>query len=265
MNCGTERKIRKSYIEENERMKWGNILQDAIAAGIAEEQGWKIRRMDEYIRGTDLHLGSSFDWSIEDEEPGLLEIKNVDGLVFKQQWTENDQGFLEAPLHIEIQLQHQLLVSGRKYGYIGALIGGNRLELLKRVRNKTVLDKIKEKSKAFWESIEDNTPPEPNFQTDSEFIASLYGYAEPGKYKDLTGDEDILAFAELYKQYADQEKEAKAQKKGVKAKLLTIIGDAEKAGYEGLFSISAGLVGPTHIEYDREGYRNFRVNWKKQK
>ncbi|MCK5561232.1 MAG: YqaJ viral recombinase family protein, partial [Thermoplasmata archaeon] len=108
--------------EENERMKWGTLLQDSIAAGIAEEQGWQIRRMDEYIRGSELRLGSSFDFSIEPDEANkdkaLLEIKNVDSLIFKQQWLKNEEtGKLEAPLHIEIQVQHQLLVSGRQYAY----------------------------------------------------------------------------------------------------------------------------------------------------
>src|SRR3989304_3721530 len=51
-------------IEENQRMKWGLRLQDAIAAAIAEEQGWHIRRMDEYGRIPELRVGSSFDFSI---------------------------------------------------------------------------------------------------------------------------------------------------------------------------------------------------------
>jgi len=276
-------------LEENERMKWGNLLQDAIAEGIAKEQGWTIRRMTEYIRGSDLRIGASFDFSIENtgtlpgvthlkETPklapdqtdneifgkGLLEIKNVDSLIFKQNWLEGDDGKLEAPLHIEIQVQHQLLVSGRAYAYIGALVGGNNLVLLKRDRNTTICNKIKDKAKSFWESIENNTPPEPNFQTDSKFIASLYGFAEPGKYVDLAGDQDILHMAKQYKELGDQAKEAGIQREGIKAKILTLIGDAEKASGD-LFSISAGMIGPTHIEYDRKGYRNFRISWRKKK
>src|SRR3990167_5628915 len=51
-------------LKENERMFWGTKLQDAIAAGIAEEQGWAIRRMNEYIRNAELRIGSSFDFAI---------------------------------------------------------------------------------------------------------------------------------------------------------------------------------------------------------
>ncbi len=68
-----------SSFEENERSTWGLRLQDSIAKGIAEDEGWKIRRMDEYMRNEKLRAGSSFDFDINGKE--LLEIKNVDGRV----------------------------------------------------------------------------------------------------------------------------------------------------------------------------------------
>ena len=253
-------------IEENERMKWGNMLQDVIAAGIAEEQGWTIRRMDEYIRGSDLRVGASFDFSIEGENLGLLEIKNVDGLQFKKGWIKNDDtGELEAPLHIELQLQHQLLVSGRQCGYIGALVGGNSLTLLKRERNQSVLQSIKEKAKKFWDSIEANTPPDPNFQTDAAFVSSLYGFSEPGKFMDLAGNAEVKAMAERYKELGDAASAGDKERKAIKAQLLTIIGDSEKAAGE-LFKISAKTLEPKYIEaYTKKGYRDFRINWSKAK
>lgn len=259
-------------IEENERMKWGTMLQDTIAKGIADERGWTIRRMNEYIRGSDLRIGSSFDFSIEKinpeigfrtTEPGLLEIKNVDSLIFKNEWSEQD-GAIEGPLHIEIQLQHQLLVSGRKYGYIGALVGGNKLVLLKRERNMVVLNKIKEKAAAFWKSIDDNIPPEPNFETDSQFIASLYGYSEPGSFMNLQGDNEILDMALKYKELGDQSKQNEIERKAIKAKLLTLIGDAEKAEGD-MFKISARTIEPKYIEaHTSAGYRDFRITWRKK-
>ena len=44
----------------NDRMKWGNRLEAAIAHGIAEEQGWEIRPMKEYMRDPDARMGSSY-------------------------------------------------------------------------------------------------------------------------------------------------------------------------------------------------------------
>lgn len=256
-------------IEENERMKWGTRLQDAIAAGVAEEQGWNIRRMNEYMRLEIMGLGSSFDFSIEPnhDEPinvgelGLLEIKNVDGLQFKQGWIVDGDN-VEAPPHIELQVQHQLLVSGRQYAYIGALIGGNNLILIKREASKKVHDAICHKTALFWLSIKGNIQPDPNFQTDSSFIASLYNYSEPGKVVDVAENEQIVKMAGEYKEAGDKIKVLDNMRDEIKAKILTVIGDAEKA-MGGSFTVTANMVGPAHIEYERKPYRSFKITWKK--
>jgi len=275
-------------IEGNERMKWGTALQDAIAAEIAKEQGWTIRRMDEYMRDTDIRAGASFDFSIEQTgidknqgamKLGLLEIKNVDSLSFRDGWTEDEAGNIEAPLHIEIQVQHQLMVSGRAFAYIGALVGGNRLVLIKRDRNDAVITSIKIKIKEFWASIEANTPPKPNFVKDAAFIASLYRYAEPNKLFDARGNESFMELAREHRRLKQIIKESDDKCDALKAQMLMIVGDAEKVE-GGEFSISLGMVAdsvkmitdltPAQLAGQepvskRAGYRNFRTTWRKQK
>src|ERR1043165_3394660 len=69
-------------VEANDRMKWGQRLQDTLAKGIAEDEGWSnVRPMREYMRLPEYRLGSSFDWAIGSD--GLLEIKVVDFLQFR--------------------------------------------------------------------------------------------------------------------------------------------------------------------------------------
>ena len=246
-------------LEPSDRMRWGVRLQDSIAHGIAEDQGWTIRRMDEYMRDDELMIGASFDFAIGDD--GLLEIKNVDSLQFKDGWIV-DGDSIEAPAHIELQLQHQLAVSGRAFAYIGALVGGNRVVLIKREPDAKIIAAIKSKVKAFWQSIADNKPPTPNFERDAEMISKLYGYAEVGKVK--TADEEIEALAAKYREAGQAEKAAQGLKEAAKAELLMLIGDAEKVK-GATFSISAGMIGPKHVEYDRDGYRDFRLHWKRSK
>jgi len=225
-------------------------------------------------------LGASFDFSIAekvpsdgeangpmgglvngDRETGLLEIKNVDGLQFKKGWIVDGDN-VEAPPHIELQVQHQLLVSGRAYAFIGALIGGNNLVLIKREPSEKIHAAIKQKCSEFWKSIDENNPPKPDFETDSKFIASLYNTAEVGKIVDVSEDVEIVKMAEEYRQHGETIKEADKRRDEIKARILTSIGDSEKA-LGGRFTISAGMVGPAHIEYDRAGYRSFSIRWKK--
>lgn len=248
-------------IEENERMKWGNRLQDSIATGIAADNGWTVRRMDEYMRVVEERIGASFDFAIGDD--GILEVKNVDSLVYKDGWLlDGDQ--VEAPPHIELQVQHQLAVSGRKYAYIGALVGGNRVALIRREPDATVIAAIKEAVAAFWNAIDKGREPQPDWARDAKFISKLHGYAEPGKVMDVAGDAEFARLAEQYKAAGDKLKEMEDVRDAFKAQIITRIGDAEKVTGE-KFTISAGVVGPAHVEYDRAGYRSFKVTWKKTK
>lgn len=250
-------------LDENFRMKWGNRLESSIAHGIAEDNSWDIVPMKYYMRNESIRMGSSFDFRITSPFIGLLEIKNVDSLQFKDKWFIDDNG-IEAPPHIEVQVQHQLSVAEMDVAYIGALVGGNEVKLIKRIRSEKIINKIKSEIKRFWESIESNTPPEPDFKRDAEFIASVYNYAEVGNVYDAKGDAEMESLVSNYKLAADDEKSAKQRKDEAKARMLMIVKDAEKILGDG-FTISAGLIGPTKVEYERSGYRNFRIFHKKNK
>lgn len=270
-------------LEENEFMKWGTRLQDSIAAGVAEDNEWDIRRMNEYIRLPELRMGASFDFSIESmkvmtasevlhrqaeigkENPtpyrGLLEVKNVFGLKFQQEWLTDEEGNIEAPPHIEIQVQHQLAVSGRAFAYIAALVGGNKIVLLKRTPDPKIIEAIKAKVAVFWKSVEAGTPPSPNFTKDAEFIKSLYQYAEPNKIFYAQSGDRISQLMELYKAASEDEKAAAAQKEAFKTEILTLVGDAEKCVGES-FSLSLGMIAEAPISYVRKAYRMFKPSYK---
>ena len=158
-------------IEENERMFWGNILEESIAKGVCQRNGWTGEPFK--IFGVRSRIGSSFDWKIQVEgKECLLEIKNVDGLVFRDDWT-NPDGTIEPPTHIDLQAQHQMLVSGIDTCYIAALVGGNDLKIIKREANKNIQEMILDKTEKFWQSIESNVAPSPNFEEDAAFIMKM--------------------------------------------------------------------------------------------
>lgn len=248
--------------EPGERARWGTRLQDAIALGIAEDEGWTVRRMTEYMRHPGVRLGASFDYAIGDD--GLLEIKNVDALAFREGWLV-DGDSIEAPPHIELQAQTQLAVSARRFLYIGALVGGNRVVLLRREPDMAIISSIRRHVASFWDLVNSGRDPEPDFVEDAGFIAKLYSQASPGKVLDVREDRDLAALVAEHTRLGEEERRAKQARDAVKAQLLMKIGDAEKVVGEG-YSISSGTIAGTRVEaFDRSPYRNFRVTWKKVK
>lgn len=262
--------------QANERMRWGTRLQDAIADGAVEELGLGecIRLMD-YIRIVEARAGSSFDYKVIDKnhDAALMEVKNVDSLQFLQNWREYED-LLEAPPHIELQVQHQLLVSGMPSAYLVALVGGNTLKHTRRTRDDAVGRVILRKVAEFWAMVRDDRPPPPDFSKDAKLIAQLYNRSNPGEVIDLTGDQKADEL--VYYFHSTQESISLMQREidKYKAQLLEIIGTAERA-VGGAWSISAKEVAPsqgklvtqemvgTYVN-PRKGYRRFAVTLKKE-
>lgn len=152
----------RPLFEENERMQWGIALQPSIANKICKDNQWDCRDMKEYIRIPSFRIGSSFDYEVSWEsdlngeallQKALLEIKNVDQYQYKKEWLEGFE--IEAPPKIELQIQHEMLVSGHDLAYLGVLIGGNKGLVLRREANKKVQLAILEKAERFWGEVDD--------------------------------------------------------------------------------------------------------------
>ena len=276
--------------ESNERMEWGLRLQRTIAEGVAETYGVKIRAVSGYAsRLPENRIGASFDFEIvgattdpvedsllrdmyKQHGPGVLEIKNVDSWIFKQQWAEiGDSKQIEAPAHIELQVQHQLECIEREWAAIGVLVGGNRQVLIVRMRDRDVGQAIRAKVGGFYRKLANGEMPPVTLPQDADAIKSLYRYAEPGKVIDLQGETVDPKFADidrLVREHAaatSAKSAAEKVHKGTGAALLMAIGDAEKVLLKGA-TVSASMIGPTRVEaYDRAGYRNLRVYEKKVK
>lgn len=255
----------------DQRIRWGARLEAAIAGGIAEDNGWTIAPLKSYARsvqrytGTEVsnRFGSSFDFEVlcPHRGVGLLEIKAVDFLIYRDKWTKD-----EAPAHIELQLQHQLEVyeGGYTWGAIAALVAGNNAVVHIREYDRAVGDAIRRKVAEFWKSVDENRAPEPKFPDDAGAMIRMSQYADPGKVFDGRESAEFEDWLELYQMASEREKEAKGTKETCKARILHSMGDAEKAVAK-RFKVSAGMVGPAEVSYTREGYRNFRVSIVKEK
>jgi len=262
-------------IAENERMKWGNRLESIIAHSAAEDHGWQIAKLNVYMRKPEYRMGSSFDFEIlsSSDGAGILEIKNVDGIQYAKNWIDDGQGNIEAPEHIEMQIQHQMEVADRDWTALVALVGGNQLKTVYRQRDRDIGAALRAKVAEFWERVFANVPPPADYSVDADFIIKLHQRANEGEL--LEADHDLNALIWQY-QLISKEADAKSRLKDeYKAKILERIGTASKVVSE-YGSLSCGmtkdtpgtLITPemvgTYINA-RKGYRSFRFTAKKEK
>lgn len=255
----------ESDFQENDRTRWGNRLEDAIARGIAEDLGLIVEPFKVYMRIQSVRMGSSFDFKIvglvddyafENEARdmfrkhghGIMEVKNVDGLAFKRSWLD-DGDTIEAPVHIEFQVQHQLEVSDLGWAIIAPLVGGNTPRPVIRVRDRDVGEAIKYEAAALWRMIDASTEPQPDYARDGATIAQVYRDND-GASVDLSDNARLAELCRAYKAAGADEKAAKERKDVAKAEILTIIKAAKSIAYEG-GKISAGTNKPSFRAYYR--------------
>lgn len=228
----------------NERMKWGNRLEAAIAEGIAEDFGLIVEPFKVYMRLPDQRIGSSFDYKIigitdtysgEDETyrdlfrqlgPGILEVKNVDGFIFRKSWTE-DEDEVEAPPHIEFQVQHQMLVSGLQWSVLAPLVNGNTPKPTYRIKSDKVWSGILKKAARFWEKFDADQEPEPDYNRDGRAIGQLF-LEDDDSEVDMSDNKYLRQLCEEEIDAAQRKKDAEAEQKAKKAEILTIIGSHRK-------------------------------------
>ena len=257
-------------IEDNDRMAWGRRLEDSIAQGCAESQGWDVEPFDVYLSNKNTRMGSSFDYKIVGQGSlGIMEVKNVDSMVYRTKWVDDGNGHIEAPPHIEMQLQHQLHVANVSWGCIAALVGGNTQKLIVRARNKEVGEMLETKVKEFWERVKSGTAPNIDYLRDSEYmIKKLYNDADAGTI--CMADEDMDKLVDDYNTINRDCKGLERQKDAIKAKILEKSGGASKIvsdygtincgmtkGSQGKY-ITQDMVG-TYIN-PKKGFRQFRFN-----
>jgi predicted phage-related endonuclease len=207
------------------RAAWGLRLEDAIAAGAAEQQGWEVLpgRYASHPSGLGATLDriiaapSPADYAAGCVGPGALELKNVD-------WLQTRRGRAwegEPPLHVLLQLQAQLVATGFTWGAIAWLVGGNDLRVLRFTARPAVQAEIAKRVAAFWQSIRDDQPPAPD-GSDATFAAIMAQREEPDgdEPADLRGDNEAEAAAADYLRGAEMAKEGEALKAAARNVLL---------------------------------------------
>ena len=85
--------------------------------------------------------------------PGVLEVKTT-GEYMRGEWVEG------APLHYQIQLQVQLACSGRSWGTLAAIIGGNKFVSWDYDRDEAFIEQMLVAAQQFWNGyVIGNYPP----------------------------------------------------------------------------------------------------------
>ena len=227
---------------KGERVKWGKRLEQVIAEAACEEYGWQSGAGGYVVHPTLKGMACTLDHVIfagpEAEQfggPGCLEVKNTDWLIHRRQWTED-----EPPVHIIVQLQHQLACADYDWGVVVSLVGGNRLERYVYERRPKLIGAIENRIAEFWKSIEaDEQPGVDNSTSAAATLKTLYGQAINGKAFDFTQSQEFSDRVYQLNQARLDKKASEANERAAANWILNEMGEAEVGVSDGVEILTA--------------------------
>lgn len=227
---------------EGERLMWGTLMEEAIAAGVAETKGWVVNP-GQFYSLSDIGMSATLDFEIQGAEgfdgPGVLETKNVDFVQHKRAWTGD-----EPPPHILLQLQHQLACTGWKWGAIACLVGGNRLEVYTYEARPKLIAEIKARVRQFWQDVVDQKPPAVDgSEGASDVLRALYPEVVDDA-ADMRGNNEWPEVCAAFKVAGERQRESKKEYDAAKNRLVALLG-SHRRGWGGGYSVSTAVTPET--------------------
>lgn len=205
---------------DNEKMYWGNVLEDVVAREFMVRSGLKVRRRNAILKHRKHHfMIANVDRLVIGKKAGL-ECKTT-GQYSADDWA------MGVPEYYQAQVQHYMAVTGYQAWYVAVLIGGQEFRFFKLTRDNHFIKELIEAEHEFWKMVEDRTPPPIDGTNAScELIKRLYPEAEKGKEIQLPYD--AYELIQQYEKAAEEEKQIKLTKDEAANKLKDMLGVAEK-------------------------------------
>lgn len=215
--------------DEESPVYWGNILEPIVAAHYTRRTGNRVRKINAVLQ----HPDPDKAWmlaNIDREIIGagdvqILECKTA-GINGARLWKE------DVPEYVQLQVHHQLAVTGKQAADVAVLLGGQHLEIHRIERDELLIRNLIQLEREFWRFVETDTPPPADGSESADLALRCLYPQDAGNTVDFSEDRTLSAtFADLValrESIAEQEKlEAK-----LKQCLQQAIGDASGAQFE---------------------------------
>jgi putative phage-type endonuclease len=212
-------------LSAKEAVFWGTTLEPLLAEVYAQRTGNKVRRVNQILQHPkEPYMLANLDRAIEGG--GILEIKTA-GLRSERQWEDG------VPFSYQIQVLHQLAVTGKAWADVAVLLGGQEFRIYRVERDETRIDALIDRECRFWRYVtEDTPPPVDGSESSRKALAALYPCDQAPLVDYSDQPEPNTLFAHLVA--ARKDRQACEQKEALlEQQVKEIIADAQGALFEG--------------------------------
>ena len=215
--------------DEESPLYWGNILEPIVAAHYTKRTGHRVRRINAVLQ----HPDPSLPWmlaNIDREVTGSNEVQILEcktaGINGARLWKDG------VPEYVQLQVMHQLAVTGKHAADVAVLLGGQHLEVHRINRDEQLISRLIELERHFWHYVETDTPPPADGSASADLALRCLYPEDDGQSVDFSLERNLSAtFADwlsVRQTIAEQEK-LEAQ---LKQTLQQAMGSATRATFE---------------------------------
>jgi putative phage-type endonuclease len=202
-------------ISDKWQIRCGKRLEDAVADFFTEETGLKVRRApQEYTHKEYEFMRCQVDRLITGTDE-LLECKTC------APWKKSEWAGEEIPQEYILQVMWQLMITGRKVGWIAVLIGNEDFKYKKIEADQELFDQMTDAAIKFWKMVQDEVPPMA-IADDNESIVEIYPKHNEQIQQIDEFNAKIAHLQELKMHIAELEN----QQAGIEAEIKQVIGES---------------------------------------
>lgn len=213
--------------DTTEPVYWGTLLEPIVAAAYTQQTGNRVRKVNAVLQHPTVpFMLANLDREVVGSpDVHLLECKTA-GINGAKLWRDG------VPEYVQLQVQHQLAVTGKTAGDVAVLICGQELQVHRIERDDDLIARLIELEARFWRYVETDTPP-PADGSDSAATALQCLYPrDSAQTVDFTEDRSLsAAFADLVSVRAEIAQRATLEAQ-LKQRLQQAMGEATKAKFE---------------------------------
>ncbi|MEI7430542.1 MAG: YqaJ viral recombinase family protein [Betaproteobacteria bacterium] len=217
------------FNDEESPMYWGNILEPIVAAHYTKRTGNRVRKINAVLQ----HPDPDKSWmlaNIDREVIGATDVQILEcktaGINGARLWKDG------VPEYVQLQVHHQLAVTGKQAADVAVLLGGQYLEIHRIERDDVLIQNLIKLEREFWQYVETDTPPPADGSESADLALRCLYPNDAGNTVDFSQDRELSAtFADLValrERIAQQEK----LESQLKQKLQQAIGNASGAQFE---------------------------------
>ena len=210
--------------DDTSPMFWGTLLEPIVAAHYTKRTGNKVRRVNAVLQHPEhpWMLANVDREVVGTADVQILECKTA-GIHGARLWRDG------VPEYVQLQVMHQLAVTGHRAADVAVLVGGQELRVFRIERDETLMARLIDLEKQFWDMVQQGIAPAGDGSDSSEKALRCLFPSDVGDQVDLSEDQELNAtFEELLQVRNDLDAVQKHEAR-LRQRIQMHMGEASKA------------------------------------